>query len=240
MAISASTDPAAGVDVRSVGLVPTSRPSAADERADPMSETHRALVVVDLQNDFTEGGRLAIEGADDVARRVGAFIAAHRDRYGLTVATADWHITPGTHFADDPDYVDTWPVHCVAGTAGAAFDEEVTVGGGVISPLELFDEVVYKGQRTPAYSGFEGTTAAGQPLADRLAADGITAIDVIGIALSHGVPATALDGQAAGFTATVLTDLSVGVSEELTEAALVRMADAGITLTTSDQLDPPA
>jgi len=201
-----------------------------------MGDTHRALVVIDLQNDFTEGGRLAIEGGDDVARRIGAYIAAHRDRYDVTVATADWHITPGTHFADDPDYVDTWPVHCVAGTAGAAFDEEAAAGAGVISPLELFDEVVYKGQRTPAYSGFEGSTAQGQPLADRLTADGITDIDVIGIALSHGVPATALDGHSAGFATRVLTDLSVGVSEELDELALARMADAGITLTTSDQL----
>ena len=201
-----------------------------------MGDTHRALVVIDLQNDFTEGGRLAIEGGDDVARRIGAYIAAHRDRYDVTVATADWHITPGTHFADDPDYVDTWPVHCVAGTAGAAFDEEAAAGAGVISPLELFDEVVYKGQRTPAYSGFEGSTAQGQPLADRLTAAGITDIDVIGIALSHGVPATALDGHSAGFATRVLTDLSVGVSEELNELALARMADAGITLTTSDQL----
>lgn len=201
-----------------------------------MGDTHRALVVIDLQNDFTEGGRLAIDGGDDVARRIGAYIAAHRDRYDLTVATADWHITPGTHFADDPDYVDTWPVHCVAGTAGAAFDEEAAAGAGVISPLELFDEVVYKGQRTPAYSGFEGSTALGRTLADRLVDDGITDIDVIGIALSHGVPATALDGHAAGFGTRVLTDLSVGVSEELNEVALARMADAGITLTTSDQL----
>jgi nicotinamidase/pyrazinamidase len=186
----------------------------------------RALVVVDVQNDFCEGGSLAVAGGAAVAAAISAHTRSARDRYAHVVATRDHHIDPGHHFAESPDFLDTWPAHCVVGTAGVdlhpALDRE---------PLEaIFD----KGEYAAAYSGFEGS-ADGVPLADWLRERGVDAVDVVGIATDHCVRATALDAVGNGFATRVLLNLTAGVAEGTTKAALEQLRAAGVELEGSVQ-----
>lgn len=186
---------------------------------------NRALLIVDVQNDFTEGGALAVAGGDAVASGVSAFLAEYAGEYAAIIASRDWHDADsdnGGHFAPEPDYVDTWPVHCVADTDGAAYD-----------PLLTTDAVTHhvrKGQGVPAYSMFEGTTEQGDTVGDILAAHGVTDADVVGIATDHCVRASALDAVAHGVHVRVLTGLIAGVGEESSQAALAELAHAGAEL----------
>jgi nicotinamidase/pyrazinamidase len=185
----------------------------------------RALIVVDVQNDFCEGGSLAVGGGRLVARRVAELVERARAEgsYPVIVATKDWHIDPGAHFAPTgtaPDYVSAWPVHCVAGTPGAALR----------APLSerAFDAVVCKGQDRAAYSGFEGETAGGVGLAAYLRGRGVTDVDVAGIATDYCVRATVLDALGQGLRTRVLSDLCAAVDPVGTgPAALAEMAAAG-------------
>ncbi|QOR71642.1 isochorismatase family protein [Ruania alkalisoli] len=184
--------------------------------------THRALLVVDVQPTFCEGGALAVEGGNAVAERVSAYAAAHRDDYDLVVTTQDWHIDPGEHFSDTPDFVDTWPPHGVAGTAEA----ELHPALANLAP----DASVKKGAYAAAYSGFEGTDDGGRRLTTILAEAGVAEVDIVGIAESHCVKETALDAVKEGLATRVMTDLTVPVSKELGQAARAEMAAAGIRL----------
>jgi nicotinamidase/pyrazinamidase len=182
----------------------------------------RALVVVDVQNDFCEGGSLAVAGGAAVAAAISDHMRRAAGEYAHVVATRDHHIDPGAHFAEQPDYLDTWPPHCVVGTDGVnlhpALDHE---------PLEaVFD----KGEHAAAYSGFEGRSHR-TPLADWLRAREVDAVDIVGIATDHCVRATALDAVAEGFATRVLLDLTAGVAEASTEAALEQLRTAGVELT---------
>ncbi len=179
-----------------------------------------ALIVVDVQNDFCEGGSLAVTGGADVAAAISAHIAA--GSYDHVVATRDYHIDPGDHFSETPDFVDSWPVHCVAGTPGASFHPELDVTG--------IEAVFSKGAYAAAYSGFEGSATGGVTLTDWLRERGVANVDVVGIATDHCVRATAVDAKAAGLATTVLLDLTAGVAAATTEAALAKLTDAGITL----------
>lgn len=186
----------------------------------------KALLIVDVQNDFTEGGALAVAGGDAVASAVTAWIAAHRDDYALIVASRDWHDAEGDnggHFSAQPDYTDTWPVHCVAGTDGAAYDP--------LLATESITHHVRKGQGKPAYSMFEGITDDGATVGEVLTAHGILEADVVGIATDHCVRASALDAIAHGLRVRVLTDLVAGVGPASSEAALAELAHAGAELT---------
>ena len=179
----------------------------------------RALIVVDVQNDFCEGGSLAVAGGAAVAEAITAHIPVAG--YDHVVATRDHHVDPGHHFAEHPDYLETWPAHCVVGTDGVelhpALDRE---------PLEaVFD----KGEYAAAYSGFEGA-ADGVRLADWLRERGVDAIDVVGIATDHCVRATALDAVGNGFATRVLLPLTAGVDPSTTEAALEQLRAAGVGL----------
>lgn len=190
-----------------------------------MSE-RRALVVVDVQPTFCEGGALPVAGGNDVARAIAEYAAAHRDRYALVVTTQDWHIDPGRHFAtppEEPDFVDTWPPHGVAGTAEA----ELHPALADLAP----DASVKKGQYAAAYSGFEGTDPEGRTLAQLL--DGVDAVDVVGLAESHCVKETALDAVMAGMTARVLSDLTAPVSPEQGELARAQLREAGVEIVPS-------
>lgn len=189
----------------------------------------RALLIVDVQNDFTEGGALAVAGGDAVASAVSAFLEAHAVEYDVIVASRDWHDAQGDnggHFAETPDFVDTWPVHCVAGSYGAEYD-----------PLLATDAVthhVLKGRGEPAYSMFEGATEAGETVAGVLAGAGVVSADIVGIATDHCVRASALDAIAHGVHVRILTDLIAGVAAEPSTAALTELAHAGAVLTESD------
>lgn len=188
----------------------------------------RALVVVDVQPTFCEGGSLPVAGGNDCARRVAEYVAEHRGRYDLVVTTQDWHVDPGHHFSETPDFVDTWPPHGVAGTAEAELHPALT---GIDA-----DAAVKKGQYAAAYSGFEGVDATGTSLAALLATAGVTAVDVVGIAESHCVKETALDAVREQLPTRVLTDLTVPVTPELGEAARDRMRSAGVELVTSEAI----
>jgi nicotinamidase/pyrazinamidase len=183
---------------------------------------HRALVVVDVQPTFCEGGALAVPGGNDVARAIAEYAAAHRDQYALVVTTQDWHVDPGAHFSETPDFVDTWPPHGVAGTREAELHPALAELGP--------DASVKKGAYAAAYSGFEGVDAEGRPLAQILEAAGITAVDVVGIAESHCVRATALDAHELGLATRVFTDLTVPVTPELGAAARDELRAAGVEL----------
>lgn len=191
----------------------------------------RALIVVDVQPTFCEGGELPVTGGNAVVEAIAAYAAAHRDRYTLVATTQDWHVDPGRHFAtppDEPDFVDTWPPHGLAGTPNAALHPALAFLSADVS--------VRKGAYAAAYSGFEGTTADGRDLATALAEAGVTDVDVVGIAESHCVLQTTLDALREGFGARVLSDLTVPVSEELGAAAREQMAAAGATLVPSTSL----
>ncbi|WP_187684946.1 isochorismatase family protein [Nocardia wallacei] len=183
----------------------------------------RALIVVDVQNDFCEGGSLAVAGGAAVARRISEYLGDQGDSdYAAVVATRDHHIDPGAHFSDDPDYVGTWPPHCRVGTPGAEFHPNLDLG-----PIE---EIFSKGEYSAAYSGFEGAAADGTPLADWLRANDIDTVDVCGIATDHCVRATALDARAAGFDTRVLLGLTAAVAPGTAADALAQMRGAGIEL----------
>lgn len=195
-----------------------------------MNSSPRALIIVDVQNDFCEGGSLAVTGGAAVAAAIAEYVRKHRDRYAAIVATADWHEDPGTHFAsppDAPDYVDTWPAHCVAGTSGADFHPAVQ------ATLAQADAVFRKGLRSAAYSGFEGTTPeAGREigLGEWLKDCGVRQVDVVGIATDHCVRATALDAAEARLGTRVLLDLTAAVSPQTTASTLAQLREAGIEL----------
>jgi nicotinamidase/pyrazinamidase len=191
----------------------------------------RALIIVDVQNDFCEGGSLAVTGGAAVAAGISAALAAPTDpaasAWDHVVATKDFHIDPGAHFSDTPDFVDSWPVHCVAGSPGSQFHDELVT--------DRIEAVFHKGEYQAAYSGFEGHTgddpATGDDLAGWLRARGVTDVDVVGIATDHCVRATALDAVTAGFTTTVLLDLTAAVAAPTTGTALAQLRAAGVALT---------
>ncbi|MFG3259123.1 nicotinamidase [Streptomyces sp. NPDC048172] len=188
---------------------------------------HRALIVVDVQNDFCEGGSLAVTGGADVAAAITDLVADSSAGYRHVVATRDFHISPGDHFSEHPDFERSWPPHCVAGTEGVGFHANFApvVASGAI------DAVFDKGAYTAAYSGFEGADENGTSLAEWLRAREVTELDVVGIATDHCVRATALDGAREGFRVHVLLDLTAGVAEGTTQRALDELRDAGVELT---------
>lgn len=190
----------------------------------------RALVIVDVQNDFCEGGSLAVTGGTAVAQGVSTYLRDHRTDYDVVVATRDWHIDPSGHFAAEPDYVDTWPAHCVAGTPGAEFHPALD---SVVDFGSQLDAVVSKGNFTAAYSGFEGATESGESLAAFLKARGVSHVDIVGIATDHCDRATALDARAEGFAVRLLLPLCAGVAPETTAAAVEEMANAGVEISTA-------
>ncbi|MCX4092011.1 isochorismatase family protein [Nocardia sp. alder85J] len=181
----------------------------------------RALIVVDVQNDFCEGGSLAVAGGAAVAERISEYLGVAD--YATIVATRDYHIDPGAHFSAEPDYVDSWPPHCRVGTPGADFHPDLDTA--------RIAEVFSKGAYSAAYSGFEGSAADGAGLANWLRANGIETVDVCGIATDHCVRATALDAAAAGFGTRVLLGLTAAVTPATLDRVLGEMRSAGIELT---------
>ena len=187
---------------------------------------HRALIIVDVQNDFCEGGSLAVSGGADVAAAITDLIGESAGSYRHVVATRDHHIDPGAHFSARPDFVTSWPAHCVAGTEGVGFHPNFApaVASGAV------DAVFDKGAYAAAYSGFEGEDENGEGLAAWLRGRGVTELDVVGIATDHCVRATALDAAREGFTTRVLLGLTAGVAAATTEEALTQLREAGVRL----------
>jgi nicotinamidase/pyrazinamidase len=182
--------------------------------------TVRALIIVDVQNDFCEGGSLAVAGGAAVARGVSSLLASPDNGYAHVVATLDYHIDPSSHFSDHPDYAASWPQHCVAGSAGAEFHPDLDT--------RTVEATFRKGAHTAAYSGFEGADEAGTPLADWLRAHDVDQVDVVGIATDYCVRATAADAAAAGFGTRVLLGLTAGVDPGATADAIATLRAAGV------------
>jgi nicotinamidase/pyrazinamidase len=188
----------------------------------------RALIVVDVQNDFCEGGSLPVQGGARVASAISELLH-HWSRqdpkappYDVVVATRDHHVDPGVHWSNDPDFIESWPVHCKVGTDGEAFHPN-------LDP-QPFNAVFLKGDHAAAYSGFEGRTSDGVDLVSWLRQHEVDTVDVCGLATDHCVRATALDAMRNGFSTRVLTSLCAGVAPETTDAALTEMRGAGVTV----------
>jgi nicotinamidase/pyrazinamidase len=182
----------------------------------------RALIIVDVQNDFCEGGSLAVAGGAGVAAGISRLLRSSPRRWDHVVATKDYHVDPGGHFGDPPDFVDSWPPHCRVGTAGADFHPELDT--------DRIEATFTKGEYQAAYSGFEGSTGS-IGLAAWLRMHDVDTVELVGIATDHCVRATALDAAREGFAATVLLDLTAGVAGPTTDRALDAMRTAGVELT---------
>ena len=180
----------------------------------------RALIIVDVQNDFCEGGSLAVAGGAAVARGITALLARPDHGYDHVVATKDYHIDPGSHFADKPDYRSSWPAHCVAGSPGSELHPDLDTS--------LVEATFRKGAHAAAYSGFEGVDDDGTPLADWLRDHDVQQVDVAGIATDYCVRATAADAAANGFSTRVLLGLTTGVAPGSTSEAIEALRGAGI------------
>jgi nicotinamidase/pyrazinamidase len=181
----------------------------------------RALIVVDVQKDFCEGGSLAVPGGAALASAISDHLAGQH-HYRRVVATKDFHIDPGDHFSDHPDFSSTWPSHCVAGEPGADFHPGLDT-----RPIEA---VFRKGAYAAAYSGFEGIDEDGTPLLNWLRQRDIDEVDIVGIATDHCVRRTALDAVGAGLTTRVLLDLTAAVAEDSAAVARAEMRAASIAL----------
>lgn len=183
----------------------------------------RALIVVDIQNDFCEGGSLPVTGGAATAARISTLLATAD--YPVVAATRDAHRDPGSHFSVDPDYVESWPTHCVIGTPGAELHPALDT--------QRLDAVFDKGEFQAAYSGFEATTGDGVGLADWLRRHQVVAVDVVGLATDHCVRATALDAVREGFETRVLLDYTAGVSPQTVATALDELRRAGVEVVAS-------
>jgi nicotinamidase/pyrazinamidase len=179
----------------------------------------RALIIVDVQNDFCEGGSLAVTGGAAVARGISELLAGDSG-YDHVVATKDFHIDPGEHFSENPDYALSWPRHCVVDTPGAEFHPDFDPAG--------VEAVFKKGHYTAAYSGFEGTDETGTTMADWLRQRGVDQVDVVGIATDYCVRATAADAAEAGFSTRVLLELTAGVAPDSTAKAIEDLRAVGV------------
>jgi nicotinamidase/pyrazinamidase len=188
-----------------------------------------ALIIVDVQNDFCEGGSLAVGGGAAVAAGISAALADPARQWDHIIATKDFHIDPGAHFGNPPDFVDSWPAHCVVGTPGTEFHPNLAT--------DRIEAVFTKGEHAAAYSGFQGSSG-GVGLADWLAARQVSTVDVVGIATDHCVRATALDAAANGIGTTVLLDLTAGVAQSTVDKALAEFAAAGVSTTGTPVVRP--
>ena len=202
----------------------------------------KALIIVDVQNDFCAGGALATDRGAKVAALISEYVEDNHHRYEAVVATQDWHIDPGAHFSDTPDFVDSWPVHCVANTEGAEIHPNLDT--------DYIEAYFRKGRYEAAYSGFEGLQAPEEsvmtgehepgatlddegpktPLADWLDKHEIQDVDIVGIATDYCVLATAKDAVDAGYETRVLIDLTAPVHEDKLDEIIAEMEDEGITV----------
>lgn len=189
----------------------------------------RALLVIDVQVDFCEGGALACSGGAAVAKAITSHIASHRSHYDHVIASRDWH-TPNSlnsgHFPPAgvaPDFVSTWPLHCIAGEQGAQYHENLDAA--------LIDLHIKKGQDANGYSIFDGTDDSGRSFEALVRDLGITQVDVVGIATDYCVRASSLDAKKHGLSVRVITSLTAGVDAKSTETAIDEMVDIGIEVT---------
>ncbi|OHA53698.1 MAG: hypothetical protein A2991_02190 [Candidatus Terrybacteria bacterium RIFCSPLOWO2_01_FULL_58_14] len=192
-------------------------PKTNDFVVDP---EHDALVVVDVQKDFCEGGALPVPDAASIIPKIVDLM----DQFPHVCTTRDWHEAPGDHFGDPPDFVDSWPIHCVAGTEGAEYHPALITDAFI----DFVGMEFRKGKNRAAYSGFEGVNYSGRDLGDYLRLMKITRVFIVGLATDYCVKATALDAVRQGFRTIVLLKACRGVTPETAAAAIVEMRDSGV------------
>lgn len=185
-----------------------------------------ALLVVDVQVDFVEGGSLGVKGGLTTAAMIARHVRHFKNEYQFVVASRDYHEDAPDHISDHPDFVNTWPPHCMVGTPGAAFVPTIQN----LVREKLIQTVVTKGRHAAAYSMFEGLDPRGHYLLDVLKEQRVDHIDVCGIATDYCVRATALDARKNDFQVRVLVNLCAAVNEETGKKALEEMSAAGIQL----------
>jgi nicotinamidase/pyrazinamidase len=190
-----------------------------------VTNDRRALIVVDVQPTFCEGGELPVAGGNRVAGQIADFLRQRSADYILIATTQDWHLDPGDHFAAHPDFVDSWPPHGIVGTPGAELHPDIAAAVGPLPHV-----TIHKGEHAAAYSGFDGHDENGRSLAEVLAETGVDSVEVCGIAESHCVKSTALDAARLGYRTLVLSDLTVPVTEELGRRARAELVAAGVSL----------
>ena len=179
-----------------------------------------ALLIVDVQRDFCDGGALAAPHADDILPALNRHIAEAHAR-GLPIyASRDWHPSVTSHFEA---YGGEWPPHCVEGTSGAEFHPQLELPADTI--------VISKGgdPSRPGYSAFDGRTDTGRSLMDDLRARRIESVAVAGLTTDYCVKETVLDARRGGLDVTVLGDAIAGINAKPGDAdrALDEMASAG-------------
>jgi nicotinamidase/pyrazinamidase len=185
-----------------------------------------ALLIVDVQVDFVEGGSLGVPGGLTVAAMIARHIRHFKNEYQFVVASRDYHENAPEHISDHPDFQTTWPPHCMVGTPGAAFVPTIQN----LVREKFIHEVVTKGRNAAAYSAFEGLDKRGHPLLDVLKEHRIDHIDVCGIATDYCVRASALDARKHEFQVRVLVNLCAAVKEETGHQAMEEMKAAGCQL----------
>jgi nicotinamidase/pyrazinamidase len=185
-----------------------------------------AILIVDVQADFCEGGSLAVPGGNEVAARISRHVRNRHGEYALTIATRDLHEDPGAHFSQSPDFIKSWPPHCVKGTPGAGFATPI----GNLLKDRLIKVVVDKGKKSAAYSAFEAVDQRGHPLLQLLKDADIDSLDVCGLAADYCVLATAIDARDEGLQVRVLTNLTAPVKADTGQKALAQMKEAGCQL----------
>ena len=185
----------------------------------------KVLFIVDVQNDFCEGGSLAVTGGAHVAAEITKHLEVNGSEYDFVIASRDWHDAGndnGGHFAaegSDPDWVNSWPVHCVSGTHGAEYHPNLNTAA--------IDFHIEKGQGKPSYSLFEGSTTDGRTVPQLLSDLKVDSVDVAGLATDYCVLASALDAKNSGFQVRVLGNMIAGVAPDSSAAAVEKLLTAG-------------
>lgn len=178
----------------------------------------KALLIVDVQNDFCPGGALAVKDGDKVVPVINGII----DKFDLVLASKDWHPVDSVHF-------EKWPVHCVQNTYGADFHPDLQT--------DKIDRVLLKGtqNKDDGYSAFEATNIS---LADFLRGEGVTDLYVCGLATDYCVKATALDACKLGFRTYVITDAvaAVNLNPGDDKKALEEISSQGCILVNSSEI----
>ena len=185
-----------------------------------------ALLIVDVQVDFVEGGSLGVQGGLNVAAMIARHIRHFKNEYEFVVASRDYHENAPDHISDHPDFQITWPPHCMVGTPGAQFVPTIQN----LVREKYIHEVVTKGRNAAAYSAFDALDKRGHPLLDVLQEHRVDHVDVCGIATDYCVRASALDARKHEYQVRVLTNLCAAVKEETGLQALEEMKAAGCQL----------
>lgn len=191
------------------------------------SNRRKALIIVDVQNDFIEGGALGVNGGKIACENIVSLLEDEEAMADIdyVITTQDWHINPGDHFSENPDFIDSWPVHCVAEEYGSEIAEPL------VTALEKrkVNAVIKKGEYTAAYSGFEGHDKDRASLRSNLRGFGVTDVILVGIATDYCVAETALHAAEYGYKTTILTDYCATINEEkLEELKVTKFKDRGI------------